>query len=303
MLTLLLAALARLDVLDDLIAKSAEVRGFTAVFDVTSNVPEAVSKIRIEYGGPKAARVDRIVGDKLTSMWCVDGVFTMASNEGPQPMFGRADSRAVYAELEPIEREILAACASLPHRAEAHSSVGMRWSFDAKEQKANYVIDTEISESARSPFGWLETLAQKQAVAVEDGETLRFETDGAFRIVLSKSSGFLAEFHGQSPTGEMHVLRQSFELAVPPPERFVAAKSPEGARDISVELAKNLNRVAEVGLRRRCYAAMAGGDPAAWDDATKAKHSAALRPFLARSVVATMAPVMEDAAKKRDGIK
>ncbi|MCC7014532.1 MAG: hypothetical protein IT454_18370 [Planctomycetes bacterium] len=310
MLSILLVAAARFDVLGDLIERSAALRAFSANYSVSASSAPAPSTIRIDFQAPDRVCVDRTADGKRTTMWCVDGVLTLQTDEIPsnaretaKVLFGRADAQAVYAELAPIESALSSAFPALERRGDVHASIGMRWSFDEKEQKANYVIDAELSEGNSTPLGWLRTLQLKSAEPREDGELWRFETDGAFQVALHKSSGFLQSFRGRSPNGEINVALTGLDLR---PEaldgHFTAPTAVEGARDISSDVLKSLNRIAEMSLRRRYYRAIAGDASATWDGSLEAKVAAAVGPFFTRTVNATMAPIKEDAGKKKLGI-
>lgn len=303
MLHILLVAAARLDVLEELVRRTAESQHFSAHYALTSTAGAEPAEIRIDYVAPAKVRVDLAKGAKTTAMWCVDGVLAMVTDEGEAPLAGRVDCAQVYAELDGLEAALAKAFPGAPPRGELGAAVGMRWAFDEQAQKANYTIEAQISAGSRTPLGWLETLEQKGVTPTVEGEQLRYSTDGHFEIAINKLTGFFERFDGRSPTGEMHLKLAALELSKPPePARFEIAAGAAGARDISAELRRSVVRVAELGLRRRMYESIAGSQDAAWDDARSASAAALLRAFHERTVPATLAPFLERSVKLCAGV-
>ncbi len=287
-------AAAQLDALADLTSRSADLRSFTAVYELTNTVSPGTTQIRIDYVAPARVRVDRTSGDLRATTWCVDGVLAMTGRDEKGDLQGRADSALACTELDPIEKALHAAFPKARPPAAHAAAVGMRWSFDNKTQQTNFSIVPQLALD--SPLGWLATLKQKAAVAREDGELLRFETDGAFQIAISKQNGFLQQFAGESPKGEMHVALVSLELNKGvDASRFALPPQIPAARDITPDLTRMVTRDVQDDWRRRLYQVIAGADaPAVWDAAFLAKINSVIRPFYADIVPKTFAATFEE---------
>ena len=304
MIILSLLAATQLDALADVSRRSAELRSFSATYELSGTASPATTQIQIDFVGPGRVRVDRTAGEQRTSMWCVDGELAMNSLGGEGPFQGRVDSAGLYAELEPMEKALHNSFPKARACSPRSASVGVHWAFDDKSQQATFSIDAQLGGGFESPLGWLETLKQKHAVAREDKDLLHFETDGAFQIAISKSSGFLEKFSGKSPKGEMHIALISVDQkAVIDPARFTIPPPSAGAKDITPDLQRTISRVAEIDLRQRFYEAMAVASPTGdWDEAQQAKIRTVLGPFYARAVSKTLGQTLERWTKIRETV-
>jgi hypothetical protein len=307
---LCLAAALGGDPLDDLIARSAAVTSFTARYTLTvkpkqEEAPKATS-IRLDFAAPDRIRLEQSSGEQRMSMWCVGDVLALDVGGGKTPLHARIDWKAEYAALSGIEDALHALRPDAPKRAlQPGGVVNMRWSFDDKAQKAIYTLEAAVADERRTPFGWLETLDQKEAPAREDGELLRFATDaGAFDATLAKDTGVLRELSGRSPNGEFRLALDSIELDRDvPQERFTVPAPAEGSRDVAPELLKGLRRSAESGLRRRIYSAIAfEPEGERWNAERRARIESVLRPFHERAVLGVVATWKERAAKIQTGV-
>ena len=246
------------DQLEELVRRSAEVPHFRATFQLTSTVSTSASEIVIDYGGPTRVRVDSGAGEARTSMWSVDGTLAIVVDDAARPMHGRVDCREVYGAFDAVDEQLRREFPDAKPRGELRSAVSMRWLFDEKVSKSNYVIETTITTGSPSPMGWLDTLVQKGATPVEEGELLKFSTDGHFDLSVSRTTGMLQDFRGRSPKGEMRLVLKSVDFASPPQaERFELPATPAKGDDISVELRRSIARAAEMQLRRRMYDVLA----------------------------------------------
>ncbi|MEO6710337.1 MAG: hypothetical protein ABI054_12830, partial [Planctomycetota bacterium] len=277
---------AQTDVLAELTRRSAELHSFTASYALTSTASPGTTEIRVEFAAPARVRVDRTAGKEHSSTWCVDGVLAMNSSDGERSSQGRADSAQVFAELESLEKALQQAFPRAVSRPGLASAVGMRWEFDASSQRANLSIEPSLVDQGETALGWLKTLKQKGAVAREDQGLLHFETDSAFQIAISPTTGFVQTFSGKSPKGEMNLVLVSLELDKPiDPARFALPSPVPAAKDLTFDLLRAVSRFAEVGLRQRIYDAMAGKDsPSDWDEAFQAKAASVLQPFYERAL-------------------
>ncbi len=295
------------EALDLLIEQSAKVQTFSVLYRLTSTASEVPTTIRVDYQAPDKVLVERVAGPKSSSTWCVGGVMVLRSDESSQPMHGRIDSKSIYAELDALEQAVAAAYPAMKPRAERmETQVNMGWEFDTKEQKANFSLTSALVEDATTPFGWLTTLREKSVPAIEDGELLRFETDGAFKIAIARKTGLLHAFAGKSPKGEVKLELLSASIDAPiDPARFALPEAGAG-RDVSGELRRAINRVAEMSLRRRMYVAIAsepvGEPPTPWNAEALAKIEPLLRAFHEHAVLGALRGFIDDAAKKRDGV-
>jgi len=305
MLSLILFALAAPDQLAELTRSSRELRSFTAVFELSSGQDSGVSTLRIDYAAPARVRVEHSFGPEVRlSTWCVDGVLAVDDGKTQPRSHGRVDHAAILAELAPLERKLHDAFPDAPAAAALASAVGMGWGLDAKSQRAQLVCEARLREPSASPLGWLELLQEQGAAAVEDGDVLRFETQGRFRVALAKDSGFVREIKDAGPEGKLKLvlvsLESNHEIEA---ARFVIPPAAQGAVDVSADLARGLSRLAELGLRRRIYEAIAGGEESgAWDSAVEARIESVLRPFHERVVPGTLAAWRERSRKIEAGV-
>lgn len=285
------------DQLEELVRRSAEIPHFQAIFELSSTTSAATSEIRIDCGGPTRVRVDRGAEGKRTSMWSVDGTLAIVSNEGGRPMHGRVDAHELYAVFDAVEAQLVRDFPGAKPRGELRSAVSMRWYFDEKAAKSNFAVETTITTGSPTPMGWLDTLVQKAATPVEEGELLKFSTDGHFDLSVSRLTGMLQEFRGRSPKGEMRVLLKSTEFAsAPPAQRFEIEPAPQGGEDVSSELRRTIARVAELQLRRRMYDVLAAAKGPL--DGPESAHGLAtlkVRSLCRRLHEVTLTPVVEQA--------
>lgn len=255
----------------------------SARYALTSTLEPGESELRLYYRAPGSVRIDRIAAGKSHTMWCVDGVFALESHEGKQPSRGRIDSAAVAAELAPIETALRAAFPRAEKRAEKRAAIGMGWGFDATAQKTTFGVEAQMGPADGTPLGWLDTLREKGVAPVEDGELLRFSTDGHCEIAISKSSAFLQSLRAESPNGRLSLELRELSTGKPlDPALFQAPAPAQGFTDVSSSLERAIRRVEEQDLRRRIYAAASAHEP--WDDAARAGLDSVLRPFHAAAI-------------------
>lgn len=296
------------DQLEELVRRSAEVPHFRATFQLTSTVAAAASEIVIDYGGPTRVRVDSGAGGARTSMWSVVGTLAIVADDGARPLHGRVDCREVYGAFDAVEEQLRREFPDAKPRGELHSAVSMRWLFDEKAGKSNYAIETTITTGSPSPMGWLDTLVQKGATPVEEGELLKFSTDGHFDLSVSRATGMLQEFRGRSPKGEMRLVLKSVDFASPPPaERFELAAAPAKGDDISVELRRSIARAAEMQLRRRMYDVLAASKgpldgPESAHGLATLKVRSLCRKFHELTLESLAAPLRERSSKVSSGV-
>lgn len=305
MLHSILLAFGQSEQLAALIRSSRELRSLTAVLELTTPEEAGTSRIRIDYEAPGRARTERssATGDTLTT-WCVDGRLAVRIKKADQLLHGQVDSAELFAKLAPTEQALHDAFPSAPARGAAESAIGMDWAFDSKTQAPSFSLESQLRQPSASPLGWLETLRERRALAREDGELLRFETDGRFDVSVSKRHGFLQEFSCPSAKGKLQIALVSLDLnAAGDPARFAVPPPAAGARDISADLSRGVLRAEELDLRRRIYEAIAG-EPAtpAWEAAALAKITSVLRAFHERVVVETLAAWFERNRKVQDGV-
>ncbi len=308
MLAWILALGASGDVLADLERSSAGIGSFRARYTLVTTANSEPTLLEIDYVAPDRLRFDRTSAGKTTSMWSVEGVLSVRSNEGATPFHGRMDFGATQAELEPVQKLLLEVVPSAKTRGPMRSVVGMDWSFDEAAAKANFVIEAQVVTDSTSPLGWLGVLRRKGGEPREEGDLLRFATDGHFDIAVVRGTGMLSEFKGRSPKGEMTVALQSVDFAVAPlAERFAVPAPLEGSKDITLELERKAARTAELELRSRIYVSLAGesGPYAGADDARARGRDACRRVFAAlheRTLAPVVTSMLERSAKMNEGV-
>lgn len=255
----------------------------SARYALTSTVDPGESELRLHYRAPSSVRIDRIAAGKSHTMWCVDGVFALESHEEKQPARGRIDSAVITAELAPVEAALRASFPRAEPRAEKRAAIGMGWGFDAKTERATFGVEAQMGPADGSPLGWLDTLREKGVTPMEDGELLRFSTDGHCEIAISKSTAFLQSLRAQSPNGKLTLeLRELSTGKTLDPALFQVPAPFQGFTDVSSSLERAIRRVEEQDLRRRIYAAACAHEP--WDDAARAGLDSVLRPFHAAAI-------------------
>jgi hypothetical protein len=289
--------------LDELIARSARVQGFTAEYRVTTTADPAPTFVRIEYVAPDRARVDTVGPKTSSSFWAVGGTLVVRS-QGEAPVHGEIDARALRATRADVERVLADGFGARTPAGGSASVIDMRWGYDAKAEKASYVIECSDVVGSETPFGWLTTLRAKAAAPREEEGRWVFDTDdGVFRVVVSKSTGFVEELVGKSPKGELRLALEKVAFdAVIDPARFEVPAEAGSGRDATLELRRAATRVVETALRRRIYAAIAGAEGPAWDEAQRAKVTAVLRAFHEHAIPDTLEPWLQRQEKIRDGV-
>jgi hypothetical protein len=291
--------------LDELIAKTNELKSFVASYQLTGSKPEDAAFVLVEYEAPDRLRVDRILkGGGGSSMWCVGGVMTLQAH-GPNAMRGAVDYSPIIGSLRPFqnlfEKHYPAARGLVGH---AGAFVNARWWFDEKAGKANYLVEALWTQNRIALLGWLETLRQKQVAPTDDGEHLVYDTDNAFHIVISKKTGFLEQLDGKSPSGEMHLVLSTVEVDKPlDASLFKVQEGVTDGRDVTDDLRRSVTHSVLSNMREGVYTTIAGEAAGApWDDATKARIGAIWRAFHERSIETTLETWRETARKKRDGV-
>lgn len=303
-----LALAASTDVLTDLERSSAGIGSFRARYTLVTSASPEPTLLEIDYVAPDRLRFDRTSAGKTTSMWSVEGVLSVRSNEGTTPFEGSMDFGATQAELEPVQRLLLEVVPSAKTRGPMRSVVAMDWSYDEAAAKANFVIEAQVVTDSSSALGWLGVLQRKGVEPREEGDLLRFSTDSHFDIALARGTGMLTEFKGRSPKGEMTVALQSVDFTnAPPAERFTVPAASSGAKDISSELVRKAARTAELELRSRIYVSLAGdaGPYAGADDARAKGREASYRIFAAlheRTLAPVVSAMLERSAKLNEGV-
>lgn len=288
--------------LDELIRRTNELKSFTASYTTSTSKDSERARVRIDYSAPSRVRVELSGGKVAASYWCVDDVYALTV-AGEQPAHARLDYKLVRAHLAELERKLIAefpACAA--RRGTPGALVSMRWWFDDKEQKANYNFEAAVSDDRTVLLGWLATLRSKKTELVREGELLTFKTDAdRFRGTLSPATGFLVDWWGTSPNGEMHIHLDELALDQPVDAARFALPTATAGRDVSDDLLRSFTGGASRELRARVHRALASDAGAPWDEAARAKIERALREFHLVAVADALKPWRESAAKKRDG--
>jgi hypothetical protein len=291
--------------LDELIAKSSELKSFVASYTLTTSKPEDQATLIVQYRAPDRVRIDRILkSGGGSSMWCVGGVATLQAH-GPNAMHGSVDYAPIIASMRPIQ-EVLQkgypAASALTSRPGAY--VNVRWWFDEKAGKANYLVEAQWTQNRSTGFGWLETLRQKHVAPTDDGENLVFDTDNAFHILIAKKNGFLQQLDGKSPGGEMHLTLATVDTEQAPDDSIF--KVQEGVTDgfeISDDMRRNVTQGVLSSMRDGVYSTIASEAAGpAWDEATKAKIGGVCRALHERSLEVRLESWCQNARRKRDAV-
>ncbi len=302
----LIPTITQQDRLAESVDSGAQLKCFTATFESSGDAGSGRAEFRIDYVAPARVRVDRVerMGSNgehtLVTTWCVEGVIATAGNAPGQEHHGRAHSTLLFAQLEPLELALRSAFPNSAPRATASSAVSMDWAFDKTAHKVNFAVEAPLGDGFRSPLGWLRTLQQKQAEAREKGDLLRLETDGHFRVTLSKKNGSLEELVSTDSGAKLRLVLRTLAVNEPVAEsRFEPPLSKPGAREVSADLARAVTRQGELSLRQRIYVAIAAEPQGtAWNAGARTKIRSVMEPFHARLVPITIASWLENNRKR-----
>ncbi len=257
------------DRLDELIAGSRSISDFSArytlVFELNPGVeakrpPDAT--IRIDLGAGRSVRVERTSGDEVQLMWCDETTMAMQIRSPSGERAGRLEVAGFNAESRRLRAQLRESFATSATKDAAGPREGpfasVSWSFDERSRRANFDVTAGSTGASESPLGWLETLHNKGAELVSDGERLRFETDrGHFRGALRAADGVLETLVGESPNGRFTLTLTEFSREPAAPELFeVPALSVTGSRDISSELRRSVLYGLHQRLRLRAFLAV-----------------------------------------------
>ncbi len=254
------------DRLAELIADSRAITGFSARYTISFELNPGVEAvrpadgtIRIVLSGADGVRVERSAGDDALLMWCNATTIAMRMRSTAGERFGRLDVGEFNAEARRLRARLDESFPKDTREAlrDAHEgSVALfSWSYDGVARKANWEVMVATGGTVASPLGWLETLRNKNAQLIADGDLLRFETDsGHFRGALRARDGVLESLVGESPNGRMTIALAEMSREPADPELFeVPVLAPPGARDISSELRRSVLGTLHAGLRTSCY--------------------------------------------------
>lgn len=296
----LLAVASAPDELDEVVRRSAEIPHFSATFSLTFSDRDEVSTVGIEVGGPTRVRVEIFADDKRATVWAVDGVFATQMEGCEEPVHVRVDCREIYALFDAVDEQFCREFPEAKPRGDLCSVASMNWMYDESADKANYQFTTSIGTGAGSAMGWLDTLVQKGATPVVEGELLRFSTDGHFDISVSRATGMLQEFRGRSPKAEMRMVLKSVDfVAAPPAERFEVPATPAGSEDVSAEFRKTMALLPELEFRKRIYKTLAAASgPLEGPESDRDLVTLKVRSLLRRFHEITLAPVVAQAHER-----
>jgi len=303
-----LCALARADVLDDLIKSSRTAPALRARYSLSFEVnpgvevvPPPTSTLYLDYA-PGAVRVENRLGEQAMVTVCTaDRLLAQFTPVGGRPgLHGTVSLADIRAQLRPVEEQlhvVFPRAAVSAQSAYAGPGAKVNWSFDERLQKANFEL-VATSDGVTTPFAWLDTLRAKSAELVLDGEVLRFETEGRFRGELRRD-GLLQRLEGESPQGRYTFALEALETP-PDAAAFEAPPRAEGARDNSSELRRNALRAQFDQLRTRMYRAL--GAEAKFDEELEKRTRALVTAFHERVLELALADWLELAKGKRETI-
>ncbi len=305
----------RVELLDELIARSLSAPSFHASYTLKFKVKEGVSvqpppdgEIRIDFGAPDRVRVENKMGGQSMVMWCVGDTLAThltANAEGRGAIFGRVDLAGLkqrFRGAQELLRESFGGAAAAKEGEDYDGpSAVLNWSFDERTQRANFEL-VAASSGFDSPLGWLDILRRKQAALERDGDTLRFATDGGrLRGELSPADGLLRRLTGESPNGtfELALVRVG-PLGDDAAALFAPPASVPGARDTSAELRRNALRGVTEALRTRIYSAVARASE--FDAPAQSKAEALLRELHRQHLAESLESWFELAARRRASV-
>jgi hypothetical protein len=296
----LLAVAAAPDELEELVRRSAEVPHFSATYSLTLSDPDEEATLSIEVDGPTRVRVQLDGGDNRMTAWAVDGVFATQVEGSDRPIHARVDGTEICALFEAVDEEFLREFPEAKPRGDLHSVVSMTWMYDESAGKAHYQVTTILGFGAASTMGWLDTLVQKGATAIVEGELLKFSTDGRFDITVSRETGMLQEFRGRSAKAEVRMVLKSVDFVeAPPAERFEIPAMPAGYEDVSEESRKTFALVPELELRKRMYKTLAAANgPLEGPESERDLATLKVRSLFRSFHEITLAPVVAQAHEK-----
>jgi hypothetical protein len=270
--------------LDELIAKTSQLKSFTAVYEMTLVTTDVtppttqVNQLHIEYQAPDKMRLDMSSDAQHGSQWLVGGVLVLHGESG-KPMNARVDMRAIDVEFASAERAFEDAFpGEKAPSGEPGSVVDMSWSFDERAQKANFSLQLSDRHAARTPLGWLTELRERGETPSESGAQLVLDDGGHIKVAISKRSGFVESFSGESPHGEMLVKLESLETdnAIDP-QRFVLPSAPSVDADSSANIRDAMRTARAVASRYAIYRRAGNATADEWANAGRTKIGAVLR--------------------------
>lgn len=274
------------DVLDDLIARSRTVETFTARYSLkTANLEgevEHTQMLRLDYRAPDRMRMDMTIGDERVSNWLHGAAIVLHMVAKERSVHARVDLGALSQQLATVN---LALDAAFPRASGAMpppcSTLEFNWRFNVETQENDFACQFISDSGGDTPYGWLRTLREKNAVLAEDGDLLRCSTDdGHFDVALAKGSGFLKQLVGRSPRGTMTIALESLEIGKPIEPGRLEFPADDPGEDIAPKMISAMGSVARAKLRARIYRRVAESlGEREWDSALQPKVESALKPF------------------------
>lgn len=290
-LFLLVAPATAQNLLAEVMQRAAAVPHVSAEYTMTSPSHDGPVNIAFDYVAPARMRLVQTSSGMLLGMWSYDGR-TSSRIAGDEVAAGDLDRNAISAETSALRARLRAAL-ELPDEAAkpaaASATWQLQWAFDPKDGKGNFHLGIASHMRPPMPFGWLQTLAEKQAALTAEGDALKAATEGRFEITVDAATGLLRSFRGRGGAGEMSIalVRADFTTP-PPPDRFVAPPRAKDAVDISEDMAKGVRSAAIAGERRWLCERLAAADgPFAGADAQRAAGEERARRALREFTVAS----------------
>jgi len=296
--------------LDELIAASHSIDTFHARYSLTfelnpgATVPRPPNGVvRIAQRGTQWVRTEHTVGDVVTRMWCDGTDLVMQGRSPTDEFFARVETSAFDAEAAQLREQLEELFPGGSRGAHAPIWAGpaavIGWSFNDQAQRANFEVKVVTSGSLVSPLGWLETLHNKDAALVDDGERLHFDSDdGHFRGALRARDGVLETLVGESPNGRFTLSLQSFSREATDLEAFEPPAAPApGTRDGSSEMRRAV--LSSLHLRLRLAGYRAVGRCEHFDDKCAANASRWLTRFHDFVIHSNLSPWFDMLEKRR----
>lgn len=279
------AARARLD---ELIAATNDLPHFRAEY-VLRRGEEELGRIELAYlASDKLVMSNR--SDKGAASVGIDGERLWMDSDAP-------GSGAVVGALELDDHggtfeQALAVLARAFPRPPEQVDVGVRfqWGIDPQSDKTEFDLQVAwVRTGEERLLGWLQTVRNMQGeLSLADGTLLHVSP--RVRAEIDAATGFLRRLHMVGAEGEARELSLvSLDLEAPAPaQAFARPAVPEGARDLSEQLRRQM--FAPAALRSECLLHVDAllRDGRAWDESARADLRSFLealhRPVLAANV-------------------
>jgi hypothetical protein len=234
-------------------------------------------ELRIVYSAPDRALLRMSKPEGTMTMWVVEGVIAMHTEEGDELGFGSFAAGPVFDELRDVREamhEAFGDGAEVLHRLRPTFHVHP----DAKNPDGGprFSIEMQMGETNTSFFCWNGIHADVfEDVTLEGGHVVLHAAgeDKTLKIAREHSAGFLELAFGEGESGPVTMRLDGLELEADEAELEVP-DAPDGARDLDEGLAASANAMAGPGavrrnLFRRIQQRLESGDRE-WDDDTRA---------------------------------